>query len=135
MLTYGDGVADVDLARPARASTVARTGSRRSRRCGPPARFGGLAFDGDLRRGVHREAADRRGLDQRRLLRLRAGVFDYLDGDECVLEARRRSSGWRADGQLAAYRHDGFWQCMDTLRDKRLLEALWAERRAPWKVW
>ena len=51
------------------------------------------------------------------------------------LEARRRSSGWRASGQLVAYRHDEFWQCMDTLRDKRLLEALWESGSAPWKVW
>ena len=61
-------------------------------------------------------------------------VFDYLDGDEASLEARRARAAGRG-GQLAAYRHDGFWQCMDTLRDKRLLEELWDAGGAPWKVW
>ena len=60
-------------------------------------------------------------------------MLDYLDDDDTSLEsdALRRLA---ADGQLAAYRHEGFWQCMDTLRDRRLLEAMWQEGRAPWKV-
>jgi glucose-1-phosphate cytidylyltransferase len=65
---------------------------------------------------------------------LEPGVFDYLTGDECVLEADALEQ-LAADRQLAAYRHEQFWQCMDTLRDKRLLESLWHEGRAPWKVW
>jgi glucose-1-phosphate cytidylyltransferase len=65
---------------------------------------------------------------------LEPAVFDYLEGDASNLEidALERLA---ADGQLAAFRHESFWQCMDTLRDKRLLETLWHERRAPWKVW
>jgi glucose-1-phosphate cytidylyltransferase len=61
-------------------------------------------------------------------------IFDYLEGDDSSLEADvlpRLAS----DRQLAAYRHEGFWQCMDTPRDKRLLETLWHEEQAPWKVW
>ena len=129
MLTYGDGVC---RRRPAAScSRFHRAHGRLATVTAvrPPARFGGLVFDGDLVRRVHREAADRRGLDQRRLLRLRAGSLR--------LPRRRRRAAWRptslerlaADGQLAAYRHDGFWQCMDTLRDKRLLEALWQDGR------
>jgi len=61
-------------------------------------------------------------------------IFNYLEGDESSLEADALER-LAADRQLAAYRHEGFWQCMDTLRDKRLLDNLWQERRAPWKVW
>ena len=62
------------------------------------------------------------------------GIFDYLEGDETSLEADalERLAGER---QLAAFRHERFWQCMDTLRDKRSLETLWTEERAPWRVW
>ena len=62
------------------------------------------------------------------------GIFDYLDGDHTNLEADTLHR-LAADHQLAAYRHEGFWQCMDTLREKRLLEKLWQEGSKPWKVW
>jgi glucose-1-phosphate cytidylyltransferase len=61
-------------------------------------------------------------------------VFDYLSGDDTVLEADALEHLAR-DGQLAAYRHEEFWQCMDTIRDKRLLETLWETNKAPWRVW
>ena len=61
-------------------------------------------------------------------------IFNYLESDECSLEADALER-LAAERQLAAYRHEGFWQCMDTLRDKRLLDSLWQEQRAPWKVW
>ena len=62
------------------------------------------------------------------------GVFDYLDGDQTILE-REPLERLAADGQLMAYRHEGFFQCMDTLRDKIRLESLWASGERPWKVW
>ena len=62
-------------------------------------------------------------------------VFRYLDkGDQTILEADALER-LAADGQLAAYRHDKFWQCMDTLREKRQLESLWEQGKAPWKTW
>jgi glucose-1-phosphate cytidylyltransferase len=61
-------------------------------------------------------------------------VFDYLSGDDDSLEADALERLAR-EGQLSAYRHDGFWQCMDTLRDKRLLESMWHANQAPWKIW
>ena len=61
-------------------------------------------------------------------------VFDYLHGDDAILEGEPLEN-LAKDGQLTAYKHDGFWQCMDTLRDKQLLENLWANAKAPWKVW
>ena len=61
-------------------------------------------------------------------------VFDYLDGDTCSLESHTLER-LAADGQLAAYKHPGFWQCMDTIRDKMRLEEEWTSDRAPWKLW
>ncbi len=61
-------------------------------------------------------------------------MFDYLDGDDSILE-RDPLERLAQEGQLMAYRHDGFWQPMDTLREKRLLESLWNRGDAPWKVW
>jgi glucose-1-phosphate cytidylyltransferase len=73
-------------------------------------------------------------MDQRRLFRFRAGNFDYIDGDQTDLsvEPMRRLA---RDGQLMAYKHDSFWQCMDTLREKFVLEHLWESNKALWKVW
>ncbi len=131
-LTYGDGLSDVDLTallrfhkRAGRLATV--TAVR------PPARFGGLVFDGDLVAEFTEKPQAGEGWINGGFFAFEPGVLDYLGGDDTSLEsdALRRLA---AEGQLAAYRHEGFWQCMDTLRDKRLLEALWQEGRAPWKV-
>jgi glucose-1-phosphate cytidylyltransferase len=131
-LTYGDGLSDVDLTallrfhkRAGRLATV--TAVR------PPARFGGLVFDGDLVAEFTEKPQAGEGWINGGFFAFEPGVLDYLDGDDTSLEsdALRRLA---AEGQLAAYRHEGFWQCMDTLRDKRQLEALWQEGRAPWKV-
>ena len=65
---------------------------------------------------------------------LEPGVFDYLEGDH-VQWAREPMERLAQDGQLVAYRHEGFWQCMDTLRDKRLLQHLWDSGNPPWKLW
>jgi glucose-1-phosphate cytidylyltransferase len=61
-------------------------------------------------------------------------VFDYLDGDSTVLEGAPLERLAR-DGQLVAFRHEGFWQCMDTIRDKHTLESMWMNSSAPWKIW
>ncbi|HEX8692062.1 MAG TPA: glucose-1-phosphate cytidylyltransferase [Longimicrobium sp.] len=133
MATYGDGVSDVDIGRllcfhrsHGRIATV--TAVR------PPARFGGLLFDGDLVVDFTEKPQAGEGWINGGFLVFEPGVFDYLDGDESSLEADALER-LAADGQLAAYRHEGFWQCMDTLRDKRLLESLWEGERAPWKTW
>ena len=88
-----------------------------------------LAFDGDL--NVH--LGTTLGIPIDPVSPRRQEIFDYLEGDQSSLEgdALERLA---EEHQLAAYKHDGFWQCMDTLRDKRLLERLWVEGRAPWKV-
>ena len=61
-------------------------------------------------------------------------IFDFIDGDSTVFE-REPLERCAAKGELNAFKHDGFWQCMDTMRDKEKLEALWASGKAPWKVW
>ena len=66
---------------------------------------------------------------------LQPDVFDYLDDRENLIFEKEPLETLAADGQLAAYRYDGFWRCMDTLRDKNSLEALWASGEAPWNVW
>ena len=133
MLTYGDGLADIDLRellafhrRQGRIATV--TAVR------PPARFGGLVFDGDLVVEFTEKPQIGEGWINGGFMVLEPAVFGYLDDDQTSLEmdALERLA---SDRQLAAFRHERFWQCMDTLRDKRLLETLWQQQRAPWHVW
>jgi glucose-1-phosphate cytidylyltransferase len=133
MATYGDGVANVDLAallefhrHHGRVATVSAVR--------PPSRFGGLVFDGDLVTEFTEKPQIGEGWINGGYLVFEPAVFDYLEGDQTSLEADALERLAR-DGQLVAYRHDSFWQCMDTLRDKRLLERLWDEGSAPWKLW
>jgi glucose-1-phosphate cytidylyltransferase len=133
MVTYGDGVSDVDLGRllefhrsHGRIATV--TAVR------PPARYGGLIFDGDLVASFTEKPQAGEGWINGGFLVLEPAVFDYLKDDQASLEADALEH-LAADRQLAAYRHDGFWQCMDTLRDKNYLEKAWQQGCAPWKTW
>ncbi|MBT3285765.1 MAG: glucose-1-phosphate cytidylyltransferase [Victivallales bacterium] len=133
MVTYGDGLGNVDIAallacHRAQGKIATVTAVR------PPARFGGLEFDGDLVARFSEKPQSGEGWINGGFLVFEPGVFDYLDGDACSLEsvALERLA---ADGQLAAYRHPGFWQCMDTIRDKTRLEEEWASGNAPWKLW
>ncbi|MGI8733572.1 MAG: glucose-1-phosphate cytidylyltransferase [Pyrinomonadaceae bacterium] len=133
MVTYGDGVCDVNLQDAlkfhrahGRVATV--TAVR------PPARFGGLVFDGDLVADFTEKPQIGEGWINGGFLIFEPALFDYLEGDHSSLESNALEQ-LASDRQLAAFRHEHFWQCMDTLRDKRQLEALWQEGRAPWKVW
>jgi glucose-1-phosphate cytidylyltransferase len=133
MLTYGDGVSNVNLREllafhrsHGRIATV--TAVR------PPARFGGLVFNGDLVTDFTEKPQIGEGWINGGFLVFEPDVFNYLADDESSLEADALER-LAADGQLGAYRHENFWQCMDTLRDKRMLETLWQEQQAPWKSW
>ena len=133
MVTYGDGVGDVnleDLLRFHRSQGLLATVTA----VRPPARFGGLVFNGDLVAEFTEKPQIGEGWINGGFLVLEPGVFSLLDGDNVSLEANALER-LSANGQLAAYRHNGFWQCMDTLRDVRLLESLWQSGKAPWKVW
>lgn len=131
MVTYGDGVSDVDLEalvsfhrKQGRIATI--TAVR------PPARYGGLIFDGDRVTHFTEKPQTGEGWINGGFLVFEPAIFDYLEGDHSSLEKDVLES-LAAVGELAAYRHDGFWQCMDTLRDKRYLDTLCQEGRAPWK--
>ena len=133
MLTYGDGVANVDIHRllafhrkHGKLATV--TAVR------PPARFGGLAFDGDLVTSFTEKPQIGEGWINGGFFVLEPGVADYIQDDSTVFE-REPLERLAKDGQLAAYRHEGFWQCMDTLRDVHLLENLWKSGNPPWRTW
>lgn len=133
MATYGDGVADIDLRQllafhKAEGKLATITAVR------PPARFGAIVFDDNLVSRFSEKPQAGEGWINGGFLVLEPGVFRYLEGDQSSLEADALDA-LTADRQLAVYRHEGFWQCMDTLRDKNRLEALWAQGRAPWKVW
>jgi glucose-1-phosphate cytidylyltransferase len=130
MMTYGDGVASVDIAdllrfhrRHGRLATL--TAVR------PPARFGALSLDGDTVAGFSEKPQLGEGWINGGFFVLEPEVLDYIAGDDTIFE-REPLERLAAEGQLAAYRHDGFWQCMDTLRDVRLLQSLWDSGEAPW---
>jgi glucose-1-phosphate cytidylyltransferase len=133
MLTYGDGVSDVDipalLAFHRRHGKVATITAVR-----PPARFGALDIqDGQVRRFAEKPITES-GWINGGFFVFEPAIFDYLEGDLSTLE-REPLEHLVADGQLMAFQHEGFWQPMDTLRDKQALEALWNAGQAPWKVW
>ncbi len=131
MLTYGDGVSDVNIPellefhrRHGKLATV--TAVR------PPARFGELTFFGDLVTRFQEKPQIGEGWINGGFFVLEPEVLDYIEGDHIVFEQEPLERLSR-DGQLVAYRHSGFWQCMDTLRDVKFLERLWSEGTAPWK--
>lgn len=134
MLTYGDGVADVDI--PALMAFHASHGKIGTvTAVQPPGRFGALALDDEAAVTSFQEkpVGDGAWINGGFFV-LEPDFFDYLSGDADVLE-REPLERLASNGQLSAYRHDGFWQPMDTLRDKRQLEELWDLGSAPWKVW
>lgn len=130
-LTYGDGVADLDIGKLAafhkahgKAATVTAVA--------PPGRFGALEMEGDeVRRFTEKPPGDK-GLINGGFFVLDPSVLDRIEGDATVWEDAPLQ-GLAHDGELVAYRHDGYWAAMDTLRDKTQLEALWASGQAPWR--
>jgi len=134
LLTYGDGVADIDIAAliasHKRAGTLATVTAVR-----PQGRFGALDLgDDNTVTSFSEKPPGDGGYINGGFFVLEPGIFDYIEDDATVWE-RSPLEHLAADHQLSAYVHDGFWQPMDTLRDKNLLEKLWSEGHAPWKVW
>ena len=135
MLTYGDGVSDVaidELVRFHQSHGKLATLTAIQ----PGERFGVLAIDDDnVITSFREKAKEDGGWINGGFMVLEPSVFDYVSADEhCVFE-RSSLHELSRDGQLAAYKHNGFWQCMDTQRDKNLLERLWYSGEAAWKVW
>jgi glucose-1-phosphate cytidylyltransferase len=133
MLTWGDGVADIDLRdllafHRAHGKLATMTAVR------PPARFGYLELEGDQIVEFSEKPQAKEGWINGAFFVLEPEVLDYIDNDDTLWEKEPLERLAKA-GQLMAYRHTSFWQCMDTLREKRLLEDLWQSGKAPWKVW
>ncbi len=133
LLTYGDSVSDVDLGallsfHRAHGKLATVTAVR------PPARFGELALDAGAVTQFAEKPQTGEGWINGGFFVLEPAVLDYIDGDRTVWE-REPLERLAAAGQLAAFQHHDFWQCMDTLRDVRLLEELWQTNHAPWKRW
>lgn len=136
-MTYGDGVGSVDISallayHRAEGALATLTAVQ------PPGRFGAFTL-GDEQSRIHAFKEKPRGDGEGAYINggyfvLEPQVFDYIDDDQTVWE-REPMERLAHAGQLAAYKHSGFWQPMDTLRDKNLLEDLWKSGRAPWKVW
>jgi len=133
MLTWCDGLSNVDLNallefhrkhKKLATVTVVRA----------PARYGHPELDGARVHRFSEKPVDGEGWINGAFFVLEPGVFDYIDGDATVWE-REPMERLAASGQLMAYRHDSFWQCMDTIREARHLRALWDSGKAPWKIW
>lgn len=131
--TYGDGVADID------ASDLIRFHRSHGKKAtitavAPPGRFGALEFEGDLVTSFREKPAGDGGLINGGFFVAHPSVLDLIEGPETIWEQQPLEQLAEAK-ELVAYRHDGFWQPMDTLRDKNHLEELWASKKAPWKLW
>ena len=133
MLTYGDGVSNVNIPllldfHRAHGKLATLTAVR------PPARFGQMVFDGDRIAQFEEKPQIGEGWINGGFFVLEPQIAKYIEGDSILWE-REPLEHLSADGELMAYRHDGFWQSMDTLRDVNLLNKLWREGQAPWKIW
>jgi len=134
MLTYGDGVANINIQhllefhyKHGKIATV--TAVR------PTARFGVMGFNNqNLVTNFREKQHTDEGWINGGFFVFEPQIFDYLDGEDNVLEGYPLEQ-LSKDGQLAGYHHEGFWQCMDTLRDRQYLEDLWSRKEAPWKIW
>lgn len=133
MMTYGDGVCDVNLKKLlAFHRTQGKLATMVAVR--PPARFGELIFKNDLVKSFSEKPQVAEGWINGGFFILEPQVLDYIDDEDAMFEGKPLER-LAKDGQLAALRHSGFWQCMDTMRDVRLLNHLWDSGKAPWKVW
>jgi glucose-1-phosphate cytidylyltransferase len=132
MLTYGDGVGDVDLDNllafhRSHGGLVTLTAVR------PPARFGALEFDGNRIRHFKEKSTLHEGWINGGFFVVEPKALDYIQGD--VMWEHAPMEHLASDGELYAYQHHGFWQCMDTVRELKYLESLWDSENPPWKTW
>ncbi len=133
LLAWGDGVSTVDI-RALLAFHRAHGKLATVTAVHPPARFGHLQFDGDRVSEFSEKPQTAEGWINGGIFVLEPGIFDFIEGDKTHWE-QQPMEGLAAAGELMAYRHSGFWQCMDTPRDLALLNRLWKTDSAPWKTW
>lgn len=133
MLTYGDGVCDVPI------DQLLTFHKKQGKICTmtavkPEGRFGILDLEGDTIKSFREKSKNDVGYINGGYMVLEPAIFDYIEGDDTTFE-REPLETIAEEGQLVAFKHNGFWQCMDTMRDREKLETLWANHQAPWKVW
>jgi glucose-1-phosphate cytidylyltransferase len=133
MLTWGDGVSNVDLDKllafhRSHGKLATLTAVR------PPARYGFMKFNGDLITQFAEKPQIGTGWINGAFFVLEPQIFNYIEGDDTQWE-KEPMEHLASDGQLMAYKHNDFWQCMDTLREKNILENIWEFGKAPWKTW
>jgi glucose-1-phosphate cytidylyltransferase len=131
--TYGDGLADIDLGKLIAFHREQGTKATVTA-VQPPGRFGALDLHANRIRSFQEKPQGDGGWVSGGFFVLSPAVLDYIDGDDTVWE-RAPMQRLANEGQMAAFLHRGFWQPMDTLRDRTYLEELWGGARAPWKVW
>ena len=134
MMTYGDGVCDVDISElvkfhKSHGKIATLTAVKLEQQKG----ILDIGGDNAVRSFREKNLSDGASINAGFMV-LEPAVFDYIDGDDCVFE-RETLEALVEKGELMSYKHTGFWQCMDTLREKAQLEKLWASGQAPWKVW
>ncbi|GJL56749.1 MAG: glucose-1-phosphate cytidylyltransferase [Nitrospirales bacterium] len=133
MFTYGDAVTDLDVGSLVKFhQTHGKLATVTTVRV--PARFGRIAFDEDQVTSFDEKPHAAEGWINGGFFILRPLVLDYIKGDECIWE-REPVQKLALDGQLMGFRHEGFWSCMDTLKEKNILEEHWNSGKVPWKVW
>ena len=133
MLTWGDGLSDINLHdllafHRSHGKLATLTAVR------PPARYGHLRLNGDVIEEFSEKPQTGEGWINGAFFVLEPGIFDYIEGDDTQWE-KEPLENLAKDGQLMAYRHKSFWQCMDTLREKYILQRYWDSGEAPWKIW
>ena len=133
MATYGDGVSDVNITKllefhRSHGKLATLTAVR------PPARFGAIEFEGDLITSFSEKPQTGEGWINGGFFVLEPEVLEYIESDDIDF-SKEPLANLAKDGQLMAYKHETFWQCMDTLREKELLESLWDGGNAPWNNW
>ena len=134
MMTYGDGVSDIDLNALLEFHRVHKKAATLTA-IQPGGRFGVLDIDdNETVRQFSEKAKEDGGWINAGFMVLEPEVFDYIEGDDTFFE-KEPLENLALDGKLAAYRHEGFWKCMDTMRDKGMLDELWNSGQAPWKRW
>lgn len=133
LLSYGDGLTDSDIngsidfhKKHGALATVTAVA--------PASRFGELTFEGETVTSFREKQADEVSLINGGYFVLNSGIGKYLTGDKCIFEQEPMSQ-LSAEGQLKAWVHRGFWQCMDTFREQQMLEQMWQQGEAPWKQW
>jgi glucose-1-phosphate cytidylyltransferase len=132
-MTYGDGIGNVDIT--ASIATHRASGKKATvTAVQPPGRFGALQMENDAVTGFIEKPEGDGGWINGGFFVLESSVFTAIDGDQTIWE-REPLQFLASSGELQAFRHHGFWQPMDTLRDKQLLEELWQTGKAPWKSW